>query len=287
MADPTLRALVELHGGELLSGGDAALIPGPGHTRMDRSLSLKADGQGGILYYSFAGDDWRAVKDHLGLQEANPGPRSKRIVATGPTAEQIAKVRWCDQVWQDAVPIGGTPAELYLRRARQIQIPLPPSLRFHPAAPLNYDKTLRSAALVAMISSEDGSLIGVHVTALRPDGSGKAGDNPRRMFGMMRGGAVRLASHRGRLAVAEGIETALSFQALFNVPTWAALSSSGVAAFRPPRHTSHLLIAADGDDAGRRAAETLKNRLQGRCRVSLATANDGCDWNDLLMEKSA
>lgn len=287
MVDPTLRGLVERHGGQLLSGGDAALIPGPGHTRMDRSLSLRIDGQGRILYHSFAGDDWRAVKDYLGLPEEAPDPRPKRFILSGPTTEQLGKISWSEDIWREAGPVEGSPAEKYLRGARRIPITLPSSLRFHPSAPLNYGRTRTSPALVAMISSDDGSLIGVHVTAIRPDGSGKAGDNPRRMFGMMKGGAVRLTNHHGRLAVAEGIETALSFQTLFNTPTWAALSSSGIEAFRPPRHVSQLLIAADGDDAGRRAAEKLRNRLQHHCRVTLATANDGCDWNDFLMEKSS
>ena len=57
--------------------------------------------------------------------------------------------------------------------------------------------------------------------------SGKAQvAEPRKMLGSMpTGAAVRLMEHADVLGIAEGIETALSASALFNVPCWAALTA--------------------------------------------------------------
>ena len=66
-------------------GGDVAardciLAPGPGHSRRDRSLSIKIDpnSPNGLLIHSFAGDDWRVCRDYvlaaLGMQPLPRGP---------------------------------------------------------------------------------------------------------------------------------------------------------------------------------------------------------------------
>lgn len=75
--------------------GDSALVPGPGHSRVDRSLSVKPDpaARNGYILNSFAGDDFAKCRDYvdsqLGIpQEPRPHaahnqPRG-RIVATYP-----------------------------------------------------------------------------------------------------------------------------------------------------------------------------------------------------------
>jgi hypothetical protein len=53
---------------------------------------------------------------------------------------------------------------------------------------------IRLPAILARIDSADCELIGVHLTFLRPDGSGKADVEPRKAaLGRVKGGAVRLA----------------------------------------------------------------------------------------------
>jgi len=191
--------------------------------------------------------------------------------------------------WKEAVAIEGTPAARYLRKARGISCPLPATLRFHPRA-WHGSTATRHPALIALV--EGGNGFAVHRTYLRADGSGKAPLEPAKaMLGAVSGGAVRLSDAPGPLVVAEGIETALSLASgLLRTPgtVWAALSTSGVRSLRLPSEPDRLVIAADGDPAGRAAAHDLAERAHAlRWAVSLLPAPDGRDWNDILMMKGA
>ena len=83
---PPLAKIAELLGGEV-SGGQV-LCPGPGHSAGDRSLSVKPDpaDREGFLTHSFAGDDWKACRDHVRKKLGLPEPkssRSRRLAASG------------------------------------------------------------------------------------------------------------------------------------------------------------------------------------------------------------
>jgi hypothetical protein len=90
--------------------------------------------------------------------------------------------------------------------------------------------------------------------------------------------------------VAEGLETALSLvSGLLRKPAtvWAALSTSGLRGLVLPETCTRLTIAADGDDPGRSAANALAERAQALgWAVSLLTAPNGSDWNDVLRGKA-
>src|SRR5262245_410359 len=62
-----LKELANALGGEV-SGGQV-LAPGPGHSKRDRSLSVKPKGNGDILAYSHAGDSnvLQYARDKLGI----------------------------------------------------------------------------------------------------------------------------------------------------------------------------------------------------------------------------
>ena len=84
--------------------------------------------------------------------------------------------------------------------------------------------------MVAVVRDRTGAPVGgIHRTYLLDDGSAKAPPG-KKMLGQIAAGSVRLAPIRddGHLGIAEGIETALSAQAIFNIPTWAALSAEGL-----------------------------------------------------------
>ena len=183
----------------------------------------------------------------------------------------------------------GTPAERYLR-ARGITTPLGDALRFHPAC--WHRSGRRHPALVARV--EGGPADAVHRTYVAPDGSGKAAVDPARaMLGPCQGGAVRLLGGHRRLVVAEGIETALSLASGLldgSASLWAALSASGMAALRLPPvvEGAELVVAADGDRAGREAAHALAQRAAAAgWRVLRADPGDGLDFNDVLMGRVA
>lgn len=293
---PDLAAIVRERGGALYKGGTEALVPGPGHSRKDRSLSLKVEGDR-ITWFSFPGDSNRDVMDYLGIGRTNDGPRLTREEQAQRQRERDSERRvqerealaFCETVWKGTQPLAGTPAAAYLA-SRGHDLSACPDLRFHPAAPRSRpqpNKPLRTApALVALVRDVTGGARGIHVTFVHPDGSGKAfGERSRLMFGPVSGGAVRLfpIGADGQLAVGEGIESSASYAGLHGVPTWAALSTSGLATFTPPYSAKSLVVAADSDDApiraGMMAARALVNRA--RCPATIDAAPEGKDWGDV------
>ena len=191
------------------------------------------------------------------------------------------------RLWRRCRPLEGTQAEAYLR-ARGLGDCRSPSLRFHPA--LAYRDAAgwrRFPALVAAVSGPDGALEGVQRTWLHPERPAKAPvAQPRKALGRVHGHAVRFGAPGGTsttLLVGEGIETVLSLVAAAPaLPAAAALSAGSLAAFVPPPGTARLLIAADRDAAGRRAAAGLEARVlaQGLAATVLTPAHG--DFNDDL-----
>ena len=193
------------------------------------------------------------------------------------------------RLWLDAQPIAGTVAEAYLRDARGISCPLPPTLRFHGAC-WHGPTARRYPAMVALV--EGSGLPAVHRTYLRPDGSGKADIAPAKaMLGATAGGAVRLADGPSRLVVAEGIESGLSLLCgLLDGPAtvWAGLSTSGLRGLRLPAQAGRLTIACDGDGPGREAAHNLAERAHALgWQVGTIDPGTGRDFNDILQERRA
>jgi putative DNA primase/helicase len=294
---PDLRDIVSRLGGDLYHGGRAAVIPGPGHSRQDRSLSLTLTDEGRVLWKSWANDPGEAVWPYLGLErnaarQMSPAEadRARRERERQRRAELAIKLEFCREVWSQTQDAAGSLVETYLR-GRGIAGPIPPALRFHPAAPMGYKAGPQLPAMVAIVTGPDGrAAAGLHVTALLPDGSGKAAlANPRRMFGDLVGAAVQLSPFPagGDLAISEGIETALSYRDLHGTPTWAALSTAGLRRFTPPLGIKRLVVAADADDAkrdGLAAARELAERASRRCEAVVDPAPDGHDWNDVLQE---
>lgn len=261
----------------------------PERRATQNALTL-SDGRAGLLAHcKKSGCDFRAI---LGAADVAPGDWQAPDPATlaqrraVEQAEREKRARQAAALWREAVPICGTIAETYLR-GRAIACPLPDALRYHPACWHGATAT-RHPALVALAEGGDG--FAVHRTYLRPDGSGKAAIDPAKaMLGAVAGGAVRLGEGASGLAVAEGIETALSLACgLLRAPAtiWAALSTSGLRGLTLPPEPGRLTIAPDGDDAGRAAAHALAERADALgWRVSILPAPDGRDWNDILAMK--
>jgi phage/plasmid primase-like uncharacterized protein len=156
-------------------------------------------------------------------------------------------------------------------------------LRFQ--ALLKHPSGVLLPAIVALIQSADGQFTAVHRTWLRTDGKGKAEVKKNKMMlGTTSGGAVRFAKPSARIAVAEGIETALSIaQARPDLSVWAALSTSGLRALELPSIVREVIICADNDEPGRAAAEDAAKRFyrEGRL-VRVAKPGATNDFNDLL-----
>ena len=274
----------------------------PAHDDHRPSLSLADGHDGRLLAHCFAGCEWSAIHDALSQQALAIGQGGRPYAGLGrpdfdvvPTRLREAafvarRAAQAERCWRDARPVARSPAELYLRR-RGITAPPGAALRFDPAC-WHGPSARRLPAMVADVEGADS--FAIHRTYLAPDGTGKAPVEPARMMlGACAGGAVRLLGGHRRLVVAEGIETALSLASgLLDGPMslWAALSAPGMAALRlpPPAAGAELVVAADGDRAGREAAHALAQRADALgWRVSLADPGDGLDFNDVLMGRVA
>ena len=186
------------------------------------------------------------------------------------------------RLWSETWPIAGSLAEQYLRQ-RAITCELPDTLRFHPEC--WHPSAKRLPAMLSVVEGAAG--FALHRTYLMQDGSGKAQvEPPKAMLGNVSGGAVRLAKASGPLVVAEGIETALSLCCgLLNGPAtvWAALSTAGLVSLKLPPKVGKLVIAADNDKAGHRAANDLATKAsQIGWEVTLSPPESGADWNIVL-----
>ena len=93
----------------------------------------------------------------------------------------------------------------------------------------------------------------------------------------------------GTLGIAEGIETALAAWLASGVPTVAAYSAGNLAAWRWPAGVRRIVIFADADEAGRNAAEKLRQRVRAAgLSVNVMTPSEpGSDWCDVWAQRGA
>ena len=264
--------------------------------RRGQSALTLSDGTDGrlLLHCKKSGCSFRDILAAAGIAPGSYTPPDPAIIAQREAerrAEAEKRARQAQAVWDETLPIGASIAGRYLR-TRGIRCDLPATLRFHPSC--WHASAKRLPALVALVEGADG--FGAHRTYLRPDGSGKAEVEPAKaMLGATAGGAVRLTDGPGPLLIGEGIESTLSAFILHGDPTanaWAALSTSGMRGLHLPRvggfgkvgrGRASLIVAVDGEKAGRDAGRELAERAAGLgWQVSLLPAPDGCDWNDVL-----
>src|SRR6185437_3636151 len=157
------RAIAHALGGSVVNRNSVA-APGPGHSRADRSLSIKLvpGAPDGFVVYSHAGDDpihcRDYVRERLGLPSWRPcRPNEKRSPAparrSAPArdegkSENRAIALW---IWQESQNPRGTIAEAYLKsRALQLTDDIAGDVvRFHPRV---WHKTSQMplAAMVAL-----------------------------------------------------------------------------------------------------------------------------------------
>jgi putative DNA primase/helicase len=202
------------------------------------------------------------------------------------------------RIWRESWRGEGSPAATYLA-SRGIKLdPWPPSLRFHPRCPRPRDENGNTVtplpAMVALVECIGRGPVGIHCTYLKPDGTGKAEVEPNKaMFGPVGGGAVRFGTPVAgqELAVAEGIESALSVAIACSMPVWAALSAGGIEKLILPPEVTRVVICADNDSNGvgqRGAHKAAKGFLrEGRSvRIAVPPVSD-TDFNDLIIRKQA
>ena len=270
----------------------------PAHDDREPSLSVRNGVDGEPVFNCFAGCDWRDIKDTLRtrrlLPERGPGrtvlARRYRAPDTAKPCpvdvDQQQRMEFARRKWSEAVPLTDSPAEVYLRERDLAPGPdgWPPSLRYHPALRHGPTGLLLPAMLGAVAIWPGREVVGLHRTFLRADGKDKAPvSNNKMMLGRCGGGAVRLAPAASKLLICEGIETGLSVQQATGLPVWATLSTSGLRAVILPPEVETVIIAADADEPGEKAAQEAARRFiaEGRT-VKIARPPKGMDFNDML-----
>lgn len=188
----------------------------------------------------------------------------------------------------------GDLAHKYLGSRGVAELIYPDALRFAPQ--LRDGEGGIRPCMVAMVGVHgQAKFVSMHRTFLRPDGLAKAEmAAPRKMMPgeLPPGACVMLSDYTGGpLGIAEGIETAMSASALYDIPVWAAINSSLLAKWVPPEGCDDVAIFADNDKkfGGQAAAYALAHRLATRGDKGVTfhmPPNAGEDWNDIHMRKS-
>jgi putative DNA primase/helicase len=308
-----LRSIARALGGEI--SGQQAVVPGPGHSPRDRSLSIKIEpnAPNGFIVFSHAGDDPIVCKDYvrerLGLPTWQPGDGQDRRVHPSrvrdfnratvdhesekrPRSEDdLTRIERATKIWNEAVDPRGTVVEQYLQ-ARCLDLDgdlAGGALRFHPCTPWRNENTGKTDFIPCMIAAftsiDDGTITAVH--RIRLDQPDRWPKTERRMLGVVHRAAVMLDPIGPKLAIGEGIETCMAARKLGVRSAWALGSVGSIAGFPIIDGVEQLTILGE---AGQASADAIKFcarrwRRAGR-HVHVAMPDIGGDLNDELMAKA-
>jgi len=203
-----------------------------------------------------------------------------------PTTIDAKKNEKALAIWRAGTAIAGSLGEIYFRH-RGILIPLPPSLRFHPAL-YHYPSGRAWPGIVAAVQDPDRRIRGIHQTFLARDGSTKAPvPKPRLRLGSCPGGAIRLGPVEPEhwLIVGEGIENVLSMMQNEALTGWAAMGAGSLPNLILPDKARRIVIAVDNDEHGlgeRKAREAAGIWARQGRQVRLLKPIASGDFNDLV-----
>jgi len=186
-------------------------------------------------------------------------------------ARQLDKAQW---LWRSACPAEGTPVVRYLE-SRGLTLRIPATIRFsEPRKPDHHPAMVTAFGFPSEPAPErlyidDSAVAGAHLTFLKRDGSAKAEVTPNKItIGRCLGVPLVLApvNDIGGLAIAEGIENALSAHCATGLGAWAAGGASRLPALADavPDYTECVTVMMDTDPAGRRGSAELAARLIAR-----------------------
>lgn len=318
----TIEEIAAILKAKKISGGYRAKCPAHNdkHPSLWFSNVVTASNPKGILRFECkAGCHYSDIRRAIGISgkiDVNHLPQPEERDVLG----EIVRKKKIKLAWEKSLPIEkGSPVWKYLVCTRNLffnleeltsPFSIPYCLRYDPEHPIyEFDDDGKPIlvgkypAMIARLDNSAGELTTIHRTYLTQEGT-KAEiystldpsvklPNKKLMAspvaGCTDGGAIRLfkPTPDGVLGIAEGIETALACATLFNVPTWAAWSATGLAKFIPPLNVKHLIIFADNDKAGRQYAGELNRtlntkRLDLEVRILFPERQDE-DWADHLL----
>lgn len=288
------RAVANSLGGDAIGCNVAA--PGPGHSRADRSLSIKIDltAPDGFIVHSFAGNSPIACRDYvraalgIGARETR-GVRSRRRSwpRTFASKDHVAKrsaLALC--LWNEAQDPRGSIVANYLA-SRGLTLPDDVAgdvLQFHPA--LKYNDGFVGAMVALFRDIRTDEPCGIHRTFL--DGGGRKLD--RRMLGRAKHAAIKIDADEIvtlGLIVGEGLETCLAAHLAGFRPVWALGSAGAIAAFPVLPGIEAITILGEVGDGGanHRAAQACAARwIKAGQEAFIVQPLVGDDLNDVWRE---
>ena len=244
-------------------------------------------GDGMALAIKFTGKDFATIAAEIDALLGNVSFEPEKTKPAMTEAETRAVLR---RVATQTVKVtAGDLVDTYLCSRHIGEAHYPKALRF--AAGLPDGEGGIRPAMVATVRTHDGENVSLHRTFLKSDGTGKAEmGTPRKGLGPQPDGcAVRLCDdwHGGPLGIAEGIETAMSASAYFDMPVWAALDAGKLSKWIPPEGCTEVAVFGDNDlnFAGQRAAYVLAHRLAtGKAPIPVTVhipSEAKTDWADV------
>jgi putative DNA primase/helicase len=257
----------------------------PAHDDRNPSLSLSWDSTTQkLLVKCHAGCDYDDIMAAI-RQKGYQLLKNSETLTQQSASAYTSNTERARHIWQQTESADGTVVETYLQSRGYTGV-IPPSIQYHPSLYHAPSKTYYPAMVARIEMWPSSDLYAIHRTYLSKDGLEKAPVEPNKMMlGHAKGGAVRLTPPGQTLIITEGIETALSVYQSIQLPTWAALSTTGMQHIVVPSLdiTREIIVAADGDEPGLNTAKKLAKRLvnQGYI-VRIAPAPEGRDFNDVL-----
>jgi len=243
------RAIVEARGGkwDARRGG---MCRCPAHDDADPSLSVRV-GDTSLLFHCFAGC---TAVDVIQALRRSGDHVSSIDPATASSSERPVSIDLqpiAERLWREGRGVGRTLAADYLA-SRHIA---------------SHSAQLRFNGRVQL-------------------GRGRAKfDNPKRLLANPGRGTVRIGQPARVLGLAEGVETALAASVIHGFPVWAVLGNERFGLVTIPRCVERLIVLADNDTGGARAAKLANDGLQ-RDRLTIETLWPPAqhnDWSDVLM----
>jgi putative DNA primase/helicase len=286
MMDP--RTIANVLGGDVI-GRDSVSAPGPGHSRADRSLSIKLDSRApdGFVVFSHAGDDPIACRDYvreclgLGPWQRGKGRRAPfTVIDSGPDPDKEKSKAWALRIWSQSTNPTGSMVEHYLREHRGLELSEDIAgsvIRFHGS--LFFDHQTRLPGMVCLLRDiVTDEPCGIHRTFLDRKTAEKI---DRKMLGIAKNAAIKLDPVGSSLTIGEGVETVLSGRMAGLGPVWALGSSGAVRTFPVITTATEITILEENDPTSQRDVQVCARRyLRAGKPVNIVTPDIGNDLND-------
>lgn len=249
-------------------------------------------GSGSWICICGAGDGFSLVQKVLGIDFKTAVHEIRKIVGTVEKKvslpEKKIEPETLRKIFVDSSPVDESDFVGAYLKSRGLAT-FPPTLRAMNKC-WNTELHAEIPAMLAVVMSPAGKGLTLHRTYLSHVGEKAAVEEVKKLMpalGKLSGSAIRLfpPDESGTIGIAEGIETAIACTEMFNIPTWAAVSSSLMEGFVPPAEVKEVMVFSDNDAnfAGQKAAYTLANRLVLRDKIGatvLVPDKRGYDWLD-------